>query len=209
MRRLTFVGAFMTIMLWASPVLGQGIGAHAGITFATAAGDDVPDVEYKSGFSFGAYATLNLAPMLSFRPELNYMAKGAEITGIVDGTGQVNLTYIQVPLLLRLSLPNPVGPRPYVFAGPAVSFEAGCKLEGESGGVSVSVDCNDPSVDFLEPKSLAWDLVGGAGVGFGLGLGEATIGARYDLGLTDIEDGADAKNRAISVMVGYTLGLGM
>lgn len=205
MKRLTIVGAFMTLVLWASPVLGQGIGAHAGITFATAAGDDVPDVEYKSGFSFGAYATLNLAPTLSLRPELNYMAKGAKFTE-QDLTATVNFSYVQVPLLLRFSLP--VGP--YVFAGPAVSFEASCSLEGESGGVTASVGCSD--ADFFERKSMTWDLVGGAGLGFGLGLGEATLGVRYDLGLTSIDDSgdnADIKNQAISVMVGYTLGLGM
>lgn len=208
MKRLAIVGAFMTVMLWASPALGQ-VGAHAGLTFSTAAGDDVPDVEYRTGFSFGAHLQMNLAPALSFRPELNYMAKGAKFTE-GDLTGTVKLNYVQVPLLLRLSLPIPAGPRPYAFAGPAVSFEAGCTLAAESGGVSASADCAD--ADFFERKKLTWDVVGGAGLGFGLGLGEATIGVRYDLGLTSIDDSganADIKTRAISVMVGYTLGLGM
>lgn len=206
MKRVAIVGAAMLFVLWASPALGQGIGAHAGLTFATATGDDVDEADYKTDLSFGAYLTFDLAPTLSIRPELNYMAFGAEVSD-VDFTGTLDIRYVQVPVLLQLSLPTP-GARPYLFAGPAVSFEASCNVEAESGGITASADCDDAG--FFERKSMMWDLIGGAGLGFGLGPGEASIAVRYDMGLTSIDDSAeeaDIRNQAISVMIGFSLGL--
>ena len=209
MKRLAILGVAMLFTVWAGPAVGQGIGAHAGLTWATATGDDVGDeADYKTDLSFGAYLTFDLAPTLSIRPELNYMAFGAEVSD-VDLTGTLDIRYVQIPVLLQLSLPTP-GFRPYVFAGPAVSFEASCTVEGESGGITASADCDD--VDLSDRKSVMWNLIGGAGLGFGLGPGEASIGLRYDMGLTSLDDSAaeaDIRSRAISVLIGFSLGLGM
>lgn len=206
MKRLAIVGVAMLFALWVSPAVAQGFGAHAGLTFATATGDDVDQADYKSDLSFGAYLTFDIAPTLSLRPELNYMAFGAEVSD-VDVTGTLDIRYVQVPVLFQLSLPMP-GARPYLFAGPAVSFEAKCTIEAESGGVTASADCDDASL--FERKSMMWELIGGAGLGFGLGPGEASIGVRYDMGLTSLDDSgqdADIRSQAISVLIGFSLGL--
>lgn len=213
MKRVTFFGLIAAFALSAGPVLGQGlgIGVQGGATFATLAGDDVSDADYKTGLAIGVRASFGLAPMLSVQPELNYMQKGAEVSD-VDITGTFNLTYLQIPVLLKLSVPTPVGPNPYIYAGPAVSFEADCSVEATDGSVTVTVDCDDPDADFLERKTMTWAAVAGAGIGFDLLVGEATLDVRYDLGLTSIDDSADeadVKNRAITVMLGYSIGLGM
>lgn len=215
MRRFTPIAVTLAFMLSATPILAQGIdiGARAGATFATVGGDDVDNASYKTGFSLGAHLALDIGPMFSLRPELNYMSKGSGVDEPdLEGDLTLNLTYLQIPILAQVSVPNPVGPSFYFFAGPSAEIETGCTAEFEGGGVSASVDCDSPDVDLLATKSLTWSLVGGAGVGFGLGVGEATLGVRYDYGLTSIDDSAaeaDIKNRAFSVMVGYTLGLGM
>ena len=209
MKRLAIVGVAMLFTVWAGPAVGQGIGAHAGLTWATATGDDVEDAaDYKTDLSFGAYLTFDLMPTLSIRPELNYMAFGADVSD-VDITATLDIRYVQIPVLLQLSLPTP-GARPYLFAGPAVSFEAKCTAEAESGGISASADCDD--ADLFERKSTMWSLIGGAGLGFGIGPGEASIGVRYDMGLTSLDDSvdeADIRSQAISVLIGFSLGLGM
>lgn len=206
MKRLAIVGVTMLFALWATPAVGQGVGAHAGFTFATATGDDVDQADYKTDLSFGAYLTFDLGPALSIRPELNYMAFGADVSE-ADITGTLDIRYVQVPVLFRLALPMP-GARPYLFAGPAVSFEAKCTVEAESGGISASASCND--ADLFERKSMMWELIGGAGLGFGLGPGEASIGVRYDMGLTSLDDSgqdADIRSQAISVLIGFSVGI--
>lgn len=215
MKRFTPIAVAIAFLLAGSPVLAQGIdiGARAGVTFATVGGDDVEGVSSKSGISLGAHLAFDLGPLFSLRPEMNYMQKGS---GVEDpdllGDLTLNLTYLQIPVLAQVTVPNPVGPSFYFFAGPAVEIETGCTAEFEGGGISASVDCDNPDADLLTRKSVTWGVVGGGGVGFGLGVGEATLGVRYDYGLTSIDDSAaeaDIKNRAFSVMVGYTLGLGM
>lgn len=213
MKRLTVIAALTALALSAGPALGQvpDIGALVGVTFATLGGDSVSDAEYKTGLAAGVNISFDVAPGFAIRPELNYLQMGAEVSD-PDFTGSLGLDYIQIPLLAVLSIPNPVGPRPYFFAGPAVAFEAGCTLEASGGGVTVSVDCDDPAADVLERKTVLWGLQGGAGLGFALGLGEATVDVRYHLGLTSIDDSgadADVKNRAFAVMLGYSIGLGM
>lgn len=215
MRRITPIAMAMAFLLTTSPLQAQGIdiGARAGATFATIGGDDVDNASYKTGFSLGAHLALDIGPMFSLRPELNYMSKGSGVDEPdLEGDLTLNLTYLQIPVLAQVRVPNPVGPSFYFFAGPAVDIETGCTAEFEGGGISASVDCDNPDADLLARKNVTWGVVGGGGVGFGLGVGEATLGVRYDYGLTSIDDSAaeaDIKNRAFSVMVGYTLGLGM
>lgn len=212
MKRLTLIGTIIALGLLAAPAAGQGldIGVHAGPTFSTLAGD-IENPESKIGFAVGAQLRFSPVPVLGIRPELNVVQRGASAEeGTITSTFLA--TYVQLPLLFELSVPTPAGPRPYFYAGPGVSFEMACSVEVESGGVTESADCNDPTAETPDTKSMSVALIGGAGMGFGLGIGEAIIDLRYDFGLTNIDDSSstdEVRNRAFTLLLGFTIGLGL
>ena len=212
MKRLTLIGTIIALGMFTAPAVGQGvgIGVQAGPTFTTLAGD-VEDTSMKTGFAVGAQFRVGLAPMFAIRPELSFVQRGTvvEERGV---TTRFKATYTQFPVLFELSVPLPAGPRPYFYAGPGVSFEMSCELETELSGVTESAECNDPAADTPETKSMSVAFIGGAGMGFGVGVGEAFIDLRYDLGLTNLDDSTsndEVRNRAFTLLVGITIGLGL
>jgi hypothetical protein len=58
---------------------------------------------------------------------------------------------------------------------------------------------------FTSTKSLDFGLVFGAGIDVGIGKGAITGDFRFDLGLTDLQDGTGGsiKNRAFEILLGY------
>lgn len=204
-------------MLFATPVFGQGIsvGVKGGAAFATVSSDQFPDASNKTGLSLGATASLGLAPMFAIQPEVLLVQKGAEIdiagTTVPDVSGSYNVSYLQIPLLAKISLPTPGSAKPFLYVGPAISIETGCSVSAEADGISADMDCDADGLSTLARKSTDFSAVGGAGLGVGMGPGEFSLEARYDLGLTSISDVAetDLKNRAFTVLAGFSFQLGL
>jgi hypothetical protein len=96
-----------------------------------------------------------------------------------------------------------------VFLGPTIAFETGCELSGSDiEGGEVEADCEQLGID---TKSADFGLVFGAGVDLDAGRFVITGDARYDLGVTNLDDtGADGsvKNRAWEFFVGAGLPIG-
>lgn len=188
--------AIVLVLLFSTSVFAQGLafGVKGGINYATLSGEDIDDASYKLGFAVGAVAAFDVMDMVAIQGEVLYSMKGAED---YPATGQsTDLTYIEIPVLLKYSIPMAGMIAPNFFVGPSL-------------GILLTAEDNE--VDVKEnTKSMDYGIVFGAGVDFDLGTGKVTVDARYNYGLTSIDDSGaelDVKNGGISVMVGYLFGI--
>lgn len=184
------------------------VGVKGGINIAdiSVSDDDggaETDTDTRSGFIGGGFLNIGLGDYLAIQPEFLYAQKGAK--GIDEDVDlELKLDYFEIPVLIQLLIPIENSPvRPTLYAGPAISFESKCELEGTQGGTSVAIDCDEGDFD---RKSTDFGAVFGGGLGFDVGQALVTIEGRYNLGLADINDTAgettEFKNRAFSVMAG-------
>lgn len=186
---------------------GVMIGPMVGLNLAKFGGEDVGDVDTRTGFQAGIYASLPLGKVVAIAPSLAYSQEGTK--GDVGGgvTTTFKLSYLELPVMLKLSAPLQGSGkiRPYVMAGPAVAFELSCRLEASNGSQSASADCDDDQVNLDTRKVLF-----GVHFGAGIEIDRVFIGAKYQLGLTSLDDtgGVDVKNRVIAIMAGYGFRLG-
>jgi hypothetical protein len=173
------------------------LGPMVGANMSTIGGDDAEDFfSNRVGVVFGGFAQLG-AGRFAIQPQVLYSMKGANIEG-VEGAS-LKLNYLQVPVLAQIRFPGAGGVTPHLILGPSLSFKLSCKLsDGDE-----EFDCEDVG---LEAKGTDFSLIGG----IGLDVGSLTIAARYDYGLTRLEDTTspdDLYNRAFTLTVGYGIRL--
>jgi len=172
--------------------------AKAQIQFGVKAGANFANVTKVDGsktlvsINGGVLANIPLAGALSLQPEVVYSGQGAKGDG-----GKTTLNYINVPVLVKYSLPVGV----FFQTGPQIGFLTSAKDKAD-GGESVNVKDAFKSTDF------SWAL------GAGYLIPEVNLGfdVRYNLGLTKLGktvDGAssfDGKNTVFQVGVFYLFG---
>ena len=207
--------------LGAAPLAAQSVsvGPMGGASFFTFNGSDSdifsdPDVGVgldkgtRVGFAAGAFAEFEFGTRWAIEPQLLYIQKGAKYSGTlsdpdlgdVDVSTSLNTDYVQIPVLFKAEFRNPSGSvTPALFVGPAFGFNIGCSLSVDAGEVgSGDTDCDDDTV-----KSTEFSVVFGAGLEFN----RFSLQGRYDLGLSEIAEGADVKNGGFLVTLGYAFRL--
>ncbi len=157
---------------------------------------------YEEGFNFnfqaGGFLQFNFSRRFGIQPEVNFVQTQSEFS---DDPGEIyddifrdgsqkkaKLNYLEVPVLLNIN----VGPskRVKLQLGPAYG-----------GLLKQTVDSLQAGGNIY--KNGEWSAIGGLWVQFPL----VNIGARYKLGLTDInayDDRQTWKNQAIQVFIGLT-----
>ncbi len=176
-------------------------GAKAGLNIANLSGD-IEDTESLMGLHVGVFAEIQFAERFSFQPELLYSMQGAKMEESEAGMSmeaKTKLSYINVPLMVKFYAAESF----FIEAGPQVGFLMSAKSEWETSGGGVSLSGDEDIKDEL--KSIDFGLNFGIGYNFTENL---SVGARYNLGLSniaDVEDGDDYKinNSVIQVSVGY------
>ncbi len=157
---------------------------------------------YKEGFNFnfqaGGFLQFNFSRRFGIQPEVNFVQTQTEFSDdpseiyddiFRDGSQKkAKLNYLEVPLFLNIN----VGPskRVKLQLGPAYG-----------GLLKQAVDSLREGGDIY--KNGEWSAIGGLWVQLPL----VNIGARYKLGLTDInayDDRQTWKNQAIQVFIGLT-----
>lgn len=182
------VGLALTIgVTQATAQQGTHIGLRGGVSVASASfDDDTLEKENRTGFVGGPFVNFDLGA-LGFQVAGLYNAKGVD-----TNVGELDLKYIEVPAVLKLGIPLAVI-KPSVFGGAAVAFRTGCELNG--------VECSDD--DFKKTDFLA---VVGADVAIYAGPVSLWADARYDIGLSEIDDADDVfgglKNRNWNLTAG-------
>jgi hypothetical protein len=182
----------------ASAQLLPRFGVKGGLNFSSIDVDDL-DASTRTGYAFGAFVNLT-APGLSLQGELLYSRKGADF-GAVPSREELNYRedVIQIPVLLRFSLPVPAV-SPALYLGPAASIPLKSEYKlGDDDWVEIEED----------GESLAWSVIIGADITL---MDRLVLDLRYDWGLTafreasfdDVTDvGSELKDRTFSAMVGY------
>ena len=147
------------------------------------------ETEMKTGVHVGGLAHIHLNRQWAIQPELQFSTQGAEVDLGRSGEFTWNMNYINVPVMVQYMFSN--GFR--LEAGPYVGFLVGAKMEDVNGNE------DDVKDEFKKVD---------AGLGFGLnylttsGFG---FGGRYNLGLSDINEGRTSKtqNRVIQLSLFY------
>lgn len=185
-------------------------------------GDGVRNTDNRSSLGFGgAAALLTIGPVI-FLAEGYYRQKGAERVSefneqvFEEGAAEIGLDYIEIPLLARVNLPTVAGRFvPYVNAGPAFGWRIDCGIRFQESAGAAESDCEDLMGENFEEtlRSYEQGLVLGGGVDIAVlrGLGAINVDARLTQGLSRISESAngtgEVKNRAFSVMLGYSFGI--
>lgn len=188
---LPLLGVLMTAPLGQAEAQSLTFGITGGASLSTFTGDLVEDAKNYSTYIVGGFVRIG-AMGFAVQPGLYYAGKGAKSEDPTGGDeGTVKLNYIQVPLVLRLRLGNMF----YVGAGPAIGFKVSCKLAQPLSSSYSGTDCAEGASE--DPvKSTEVSGIAEAGIEFG----KFSIGARADLGLTNVfEVGTATFNRNTSL----------
>jgi hypothetical protein len=103
-------------------------------------------------------------PIVSLQLEADYSQEGQryEGTGVINQTRDIDLSYIEVPLLVKVYFPLDISTHPFVYAGPQIAFKTSVNTNN-----IVSVG----SFGFTSGTNLdehAKSVVGGIAVGAGI-----------------------------------------
>ncbi len=199
--RLSFVVGALCAPLAVGRAQGQ-VGAIVGATFASLRGVD--GLDSRTGLMGGLSLVLPLAGGIGLQPEVLFVSKGAEGSqGDVEG---LELNYVEVPVLLRLSMGQGSAVNPHLYAGPYLGYNISCNVEG------TSVDCDD--VPGVSTRSVDVGGTLGGGLDFSLGGLVLTGGLRYSFGVSKVADfesdliDDSVKNGVFVVYTGLSLRLG-
>lgn len=192
----------LLLLVGAPPVLAQAqVGVRTGLAVSNFYGRDAEGSEARLGFHGGLTLALPVAPNVFLQPEALYTQKGSGFEG--EDT-VFRLDYIDVPVLVGVSVPTGSNLIARLYAGPQVSFKVNESLRGEGVGVDLG---------------LARDVDFGLAVGGDIGarrVGSAQtfgVGLRYTLGLSNVLDDAlldgafqpsDLSHRVFTVTAFYT-----
>lgn len=220
---ITIIVTVVLTLMFLLPNLSLATGVKGGIKIGVSSskftGPDIEDmdeflgVDLKSntGICAAGFITINIAEMFAIQPEVLYIKKGAKYEEGINGETAkfwFNLTYLEIPVLAKITVPTQGSVKPFLFAGPAVALKLSTKLKMEVGGDSVEVESEEVN-EMLKGTDFGLVIGGGLDIGLGApGTGSISVDIRYSLGLTNIFDveGEDIKvrNGAFSIMVGYS-----
>jgi len=177
------IGAVAIMLLLPNLSFAKGIkvGFKIGVNKADWHGEDIKeteqrlgeDVESKWGLCAGGFIRFNISKTFAIQPEVLYIEKGAKLEQIFPvGTErwEFNLSYLEVPVLVKFMIPTPGGVKPNLYAGPALAIKLSYKFKAEGGGVTVEEDIEGM-------KDTDFGIIVGAGVD----IGKLMVDVRYVL----------------------------
>jgi hypothetical protein len=190
---------------------GVALGVKGGLSLSHV-NADLFDTDNRTGFVGGVYGAFDLSPMFGFQPELLFVRKGAKlfstdvtIGGITFGSvgSTLDVDYLEIPVLFRLSAPTPGPVDLRLLAGPVASFKVDEKIS-TTGLVGYSLDSD-------QIKTADFGVAAGGAVAIRSGSMSVVAEGRYTLGLADVSDlpfGGDVKNGALYATLGLEFPFG-
>lgn len=203
MKKILFLSAFVMFGTANSQV---NFGAKGGMNVANLTGD-IDDNKAKIGFYVGPYANVKIVEKLSFQPELLFSTQGTKVErnfpmlgGVADLEHKLNLTYLNIPLMLQYELTKGFK----VEFGPQVGFLLSAKNKWEESYNGALGSLSDSGKQDIKDDTKTIDFGLNVGANYELENG-INFSARYNFGLTKINDGdGKVKNGVFSFGVGYT-----
>lgn len=175
------------------------VGLLLGSSWSTLHGADVPGPSHAWGLALGGFARVRLVGRFAIQPELQFIQKGdnqVDIAGTQTFTEAIRLSYVEVPVLLRVRAGTMGGFTPYLVAGPAVAFRAGCSVDVR--GLAGTYTC----ANLPEAESVDYGAIAGGGLDVTIGARTCTLSGRYEWGAKNAFRRNEAKNRALSLLLG-------
>jgi hypothetical protein len=200
-------------LCWAAPADAQ-LGLRGGVNLSKFVGEDAGS-ESVQGVNFGAsISLLNFGPV-SIGPEVYYAKKGGEFDPATAESIEFELSYLEVPVLARITFPLGDALSMYVGGGPVYAWNLDCSFSATTDPNAEARECGEQFATFDTAMETAdKGIVANAGLNFPVlgGLGGLHLDARLVRGLDrlieseDEDDGPDVKNQAITLMLGWYLG---
>ncbi len=187
LRRLIFVVIVFFMTSHGAAAAGDlSVGAKVGFNYSGIT--ETPDYwepykEAKAGFTGGMVLLYEFNDQLAIQPELLYTQKGVKSNlyeGIILVDVAATFTYVELPILLRYQVPLKGKFKPFVFAGPSISYSLSSELEFSASILSATVDIG--SITHVSD----FGLVAGGGFGYEVGSGLLTLDARVYYGFTNV-----------------------
>ena len=227
------------VALAGSTMAQVNIGAKAGLNYNIwsvsegdqfPAGADKPESSSGIGFHLGGYMEYAFSDNLAFRPELLFSTHGVKddldetftetdifgnsYTVSTTGESKVNVSYIEVPLLLAYKPSEAFG----IHFGPVVAFRMGFGQEsegtssttigGQTTSSSFSIDTTEDtgvqSLDFGLAAGFAYELESGLNFGFRYCRSLSTTNDGTDNGVLGSTDNVKINQNVMQVSIGYT-----
>jgi len=170
-------------------------GAKAGLNLSNIVGDDVKDVDMKTGLYFGGFLNVPLNTRQSIQVELLYSRQGWKVEE-ESAEETLKLSYLNIPLLFRQSLG--ASNKIHFYSGPQLGFllDAEADYEDEFGSDTEDVDDYINNIDFS------------LNLGFSIVVSDnMSLDLRYNKGLSKVLDFDDedikAYNSSFQVGVSY------
>ena len=158
-----------------------GKGIKLGLNFSDLTGDGLEgeDLGNRMGFAAGGFLTYSFSPQLAVQTEVLYMPKGIEEDiSILDIKVGEYWDYLEVPILLKYSIPMEGNIKPSFFAGPAFAFLMSAKIKIGDEELDIKDGC----------KSMDMGLAIGGGLTYQMTSVALTFDLRYTMSMTKFVD---------------------
>jgi hypothetical protein len=167
-------------------------GLKGGLNVATIDNNQNDDISSRLAYHAGLFANIPVSSQIAIQPEAVYSSQGAKYN---VGSDDLNLTlnYVNIPVMVQAM----VGRGFYAQAGPQLGILTG-----------VADKINDVEMGFVSKEDFkSTDVSLGVGLGY-KGMSGFGVDARYNLGLTNINNSGSANIKNNVFQVGLQLQLG-
>lgn len=199
MKKLLIVCLMLVVIASSHTALAQvqfSLGIKGGVNFAnldvtSSVGDNYKN---RTGFHGGAFALFKVTAF-AVQPELIFSQQGSKVSFSSQDIN-ANFSYLNVPIMAKFYLPLGLN----LQLGPQFGFLT--TAESDYNPLTGTMQSTD-----LKEYYKNSDVSIGMGIGWDLPL-KLSIDARYNLGITEIEDNASlsqTKNQVFQISVGYKL----
>ena len=201
-----FILLTVMIFIFMPEVAFGDFGLKAGLNFSNLKFSSEMDQDWGNltAFRLGAFARIPVYSRFFFQPEMYFAKKGSMTTGQFlnsDISAKIELTYVEIPLLLVFSIPVAKKLGVSIFAGPYAAVRIGAKQVTEFLDETQEEDIKD------EISDVDCGYQVGTEMGFGLGKGKLLMDLRFCGGFGNIHRKElvenTIRNQGLSVMLGY------
>lgn len=199
MKKLLIVGLMLVGIAGSHTALAQvqfSLGIKGGVNFANLDVNSSISDNYKNrtGFHGGAFALFKVTAF-AVQPELIFSQQGSKVSFSSQDIN-ANFSYLNIPIMAKFYLPLGLN----LQLGPQFGFLT--TAESDFNPISGAQTTTD-----LKEYYKNSDVSIGMGIGWDLPM-KLSIDARYNLGVTEIEDNASlsqTKNQVFQISLGYKL----
>ncbi len=179
----------------------QGIEFGGGLNFADLSGIDIESTARNIGMNLGLDVILPAGP-IGLGLGLDWAQKGLDASEALSDPILVDLSYLELPLTVRLPVVGTGPVRLNLVLGPRIGINTGCTISVDQ---SPSEEC-ETFVDGFEPSDLDWSGTAGLGISFRLGnIAYAGTDLTYVHGFSDVSKAAilDPRNRTFTLQAHF------